>query len=199
MLSAKCSLLRLTALPIQEQRFYLQKQEFQDALWLRYGWKLSRVSSHCICGALYSADHNMICHHGGLPFIHHNELGNLTTSWLHEVYHDMACEPPLQPLTSKALVPASANRRDDARTDIQARGFWGRWQDAFLQMFSKLLFHWMLRNILVWTKALLGCCKTVLRPWSSQFMITICSLNYYSTFQSAQNCACFQSWLSKLS
>ena len=68
----------------------------------------------------------MICQHGGLTFIHHNELGNLTASWLHEVYHDMACEPPLQSPTGEALVPASANRRDDARVDIHARGFWGR-------------------------------------------------------------------------
>lgn len=43
----------------------------------------------------------------------------------------MAVEPPLQPLTGEALVPASANRRDDARADIHARGFWGRQQDTF--------------------------------------------------------------------
>ena len=32
MLSAKCSSLWLTALPIQEQGFYLHEQEFQDAI-----------------------------------------------------------------------------------------------------------------------------------------------------------------------
>ena len=55
----------------------------------------------------------MICHHSGLTFIHHNGLRDLTASWLHEV----AAEPPLQPLTGEALVPASANLRDDARAD----------------------------------------------------------------------------------
>ena len=53
----------------------------------------------------------MICYHGGLTFICHNEL---TTSWLHEVCHNVAVEPYLQPLTGKALVPASTNCRSDA-------------------------------------------------------------------------------------
>ena len=82
----------------------------------------------------------MICHHDGLTFIHHNELGNLTASWLHEVYHDMACEPPLQLLTGEALVPESANCRDDARVAIHARDFWGRCQAAFYTCFQNSCF-----------------------------------------------------------
>ena len=132
MMSAKCSSLWLTALPIQDQGFHLNKQEFQDALQLRYGWELSRVPSYCVCGASFSANHAMICHHGELTFIHHNELRVLTASWLHKVCHDVAVEPPSQPLNCEALVPTSANRRDDARADIHARSFWGRRQDAFL-------------------------------------------------------------------
>ena len=124
MLSATCSSLWLTALPIQEQGFYLHKQKFQDALRLRYGWELARVPSHCVCGASFGVDHAMICCHGGLTFTRHNELRDLTASWLHEVCHDVAVEPPLQPLTGEAIVPTSANRRDDARADIHARGFW---------------------------------------------------------------------------
>ena len=50
----------------------------------------------------------------------------MTASWLPEVCHDVVVEPPLQPLTGKALVPASANRRDDVMADIYTRGFWGR-------------------------------------------------------------------------
>ena len=80
----------------------------------------------------------MICHHGGLTFIHHNEVRNLTVSWLHEECHDVIVELPLQWLTSKAPVPASANRRDNARVDIHARGFWGRWQGVF---FDIRVFH----------------------------------------------------------
>ena len=94
----------------------------------------ARVPSHCVCGASFSVDHAMICRHGGLTFIRHNELRDLTASWLHEVCHDVAVEPPLQPLTGEAIVPASANRRDDARADIHARGFWGRRQGAFFDI-----------------------------------------------------------------
>ena len=107
-------------------RIYKLKQEFQDALRMRYGWELARVPSHCVCGASFSVDHAMICRHGGLTFIRHNELRDLTASWLHDVCHDVAVEPPLQPLTGEAIVPTSANCRDDARADIHARGFWGR-------------------------------------------------------------------------
>ena len=100
---------------------------------MRYGWELARVPSHCVCGASFSVDHAMICRHGGLTFICHNELRDLTVSWLHEVCHDVAVEPPLQPLTGEAIVPTSANCRDDARADIHVRGFWrGRRQGAFL-------------------------------------------------------------------
>ena len=70
----------------------------------------------------------MICRHGGLTFICHNKLRNLTASWLHEVCHDVAVEPPLKPLTGEALVPTSANCSDDARTVTHARGLWGRQQ-----------------------------------------------------------------------
>ena len=80
----------------------------------------------------------MICRHGGLTFIRHNELRDLTASWLHDVCHDVAVEPPLQPLTGEAIVPTSANCRDDARADIHARGFWGRRQGAF---FDIRVFH----------------------------------------------------------
>ena len=54
------------------------------------------------------------------------------------MWHDVAVEPPLQPLTGKALVSPFANCRDDARADIYARGFWGRQQVAF---FDIRVFH----------------------------------------------------------
>ena len=46
--------------------------------------------------------------------------------------------PPLLPLTGENIVPLSANRRDDARADIRATGFWGRQQCAF---FDIRVFH----------------------------------------------------------
>ena len=34
-----------------------------------------------------------ICQHGGLTFVCHNELCDLTAAWLQEVCHDVAVEP----------------------------------------------------------------------------------------------------------
>ena len=79
-----------------------------------------------VCGSSFSANHAMICQYGGLTFIHHNKLRDLTASWLQEVCHDVAVESPLQPLNGESLIPNSAVRDDDARVDIHARDFWGQ-------------------------------------------------------------------------
>ena len=135
LISVKCSSLWLTALPLQEQRFHLNKQEFRDALCLRYGWQLANIPSHCVCGTSFSVDHAMICRHGGLTFIHHNELRDLTAEWLQEVCHDVTVEPPLN---GELITPSSANCSNTARADIHARGFWGRRQGA---LFDVRVFH----------------------------------------------------------
>ena len=56
----------------------------------------------------------------------HNELRNFTASVMQEVCHDVALEPPLQPLDGEQL-PGIANVTNEfeARLDISARGFWG--------------------------------------------------------------------------
>ena len=68
----------LLASPLQDLGYHLTKQEFWDALHLRYGWTLLNTPSHCVCGSPFTADHAMICRHGGLTFVRHNEirLGN---------------------------------------------------------------------------------------------------------------------------
>jgi len=38
---------------------------------------------------------------------------------------------PLQTLSGGAIVPLTANKRDEAHADIYARRFWGRRQSAF--------------------------------------------------------------------
>ena len=138
LISVKCSSLWLTALPLQEQRFHLNKQEFRDALCLRYGWQLANIPSHCVCGTSFSVDHAMICRHGGLTFIRHNELRDLTAEWLQEVCHDVTVEPPLLPLNGELITPSSANCSNTAKADIHARGFWGRRQGA---LFDVRVFH----------------------------------------------------------
>ena len=112
-----------------KQGFHLMKQEFWDA---RYGWKLPNIPSHCVCGVSFSTDHAMICKHGGLTFVRHNALRNITAEWLSGICHDVSIEPPLQPLTGEFLEPKTANHQDEARADIHVRGFWGSGGVPFL-------------------------------------------------------------------
>jgi len=64
-------------------------------------------------------DRAMVCCHGGLTFIWHNELRDLTAGLLQEVCHDVQVEPPLLPLNGKAISPTSAIRSDEAHADIR--------------------------------------------------------------------------------
>ena len=123
----------LTVLPFRDLGFHLTKREFWDAIHLRYGWTLPIIPDHCVSGESgesFSPDHSMICCHGGLTFVRHNEIRDITAEWLERVCHDVI-EPPLQPLTGENVIPATANRQDDARADINVCGFWGYQQSAF--------------------------------------------------------------------
>ena len=68
----------LTVLPFHDQGFHLNKCEFWDAIHLRYGWTLPNIPDHCVCGESFSPDHAMICRHGGLTFVHHNQIRDIT-------------------------------------------------------------------------------------------------------------------------
>ena len=39
----------LTSLPLEESGYVLKKQEFWDALNLRFNWPMSRIPSKCVC------------------------------------------------------------------------------------------------------------------------------------------------------
>ena len=81
------------------------------------------------CGAQFTVDHAMICHIGGFPTIHHNEICDITASLLTEVCNNVATEPPLQPLSGESMTARSANTDDGACVDIRARS-----QDAFFDV-----------------------------------------------------------------
>ena len=75
----------LPLLPLRDQRFSMNKCEFQDALNIRYGWALKNTPRHCICGKMFTVDHAMTCHHGGLPTIRHNAIRDIMANLLSEV------------------------------------------------------------------------------------------------------------------
>ena len=78
----------------------------------------------------------MICPYGGLPISRHNEIRDITTKWLTDVCTDVEKEPQLQPLTGETILPRSANKQEEARVDIKAKGFWNRQQNAFFDVGS---------------------------------------------------------------
>ena len=80
----------------------------------------------------------MACQHGGLTFVRHDEIRDLTVERLNQLCFDVAIEPPLQILSCEAIVPLTSNKQDEALSDIHAWGFWVRRQDIF---FDVRIFH----------------------------------------------------------
>ena len=124
----------LTTLPIRAKGFNLNKQEFIDAIALRYGWPIEGLPNRCVCGAANEVNHTMICKKGGFICIRHDEVRDLTTSMLREVCHDVSIEPHLIPLNGEHMRYRTANTTNEARVDISARGFWSRGQRAFFDI-----------------------------------------------------------------
>ena len=124
----------LTALPIKDLGFSLNKQEFQDAVALRYSLPIKNLPSTCTCGKIFTTDHAMICKMGGFVTIRHNELRDTIHDMLSEVCVDVKKEPLLIPLTGEKLKNASSNKLDNARVDVSARDFWSKGQRAFFDI-----------------------------------------------------------------
>ena len=53
---------------------------------------------------------------------------------LDDVAHDVWIEPPLQALTGNEGLSNSANKENEARLDVAARGFWERREMAFFDV-----------------------------------------------------------------
>ena len=115
----------LTTIPVAEHGFTLHKQDFRDALCLRYGWRPSRLPSHCLCGEVFSVGHALSCPKGAFPSIRHNRIRDLFARFLTEVCPNVSIEPALQPLSGEAFSHRSANVEDAARLDVKAQNFWG--------------------------------------------------------------------------
>ena len=124
----------LTALPIEQKGFHLNKREFWDAVNLRYGWPFSRFPSKCACGDTFNLSHALSCKKGGFVTQRHNELRDMTADLLAEVCHDVSIEPMLNGLSGEQLSYASSNKSPEARLDISARGVWLKNQRAFFDV-----------------------------------------------------------------
>jgi len=55
----------LNAIPIEENRLALNKQEFRDSLCLRYNSPLPNLPSYYACGEMFTVNHALSCKKGG--------------------------------------------------------------------------------------------------------------------------------------
>ena len=90
-------------LPIQEHGCALHKGAFRDALCLLYGWQPNLLPSTCVCGKTFSIEHALNCPCGGYPSIRHNELRDITATFLTKVCHSVGTKPGLKPLSGEFL------------------------------------------------------------------------------------------------
>ena len=91
----------LTSLPLKDYGFRLNKQEFDDAIAMRYDFRVKDVSKKCVCGEGYKINHCLTCKKGGYINIRHNVVRYTTHEFLNEVCKDVKLESLLQPITSE--------------------------------------------------------------------------------------------------
>ena len=123
----------LTSLPLQKWGFLLNKQEFHDAICLRYNYAIKLAARVCACGQPYSVNHCLTCKLGGYVILRHNSIRDLFAELLSEVCKDVITEPPLLPLTGETL-PAGSNLSDGARLDISCRNLWSPLAKALIDV-----------------------------------------------------------------
>ena len=122
----------LSALPLQSLGYVLNKQEFRDAICLRYDWKIPHTPFHCRCGQKNSVDHTLNCRLGGYVTMRHNNIRNLEAHLLSDVCKDIKIEPELLPIGNNRTL--STNIADKARLDVSAVGIWSSMERTFLDV-----------------------------------------------------------------
>ena len=121
----------LTALPLKDHGYCLNKIEFKDAICLRYGWKIPNTPSICGCGMKNDINHTLICKKGGYVSMRHNNIRDINADFQREVCRDVATEPSLIPLDNEEIIGTEA---DGAAPDISSRGMWSNFEKTFFDV-----------------------------------------------------------------
>ena len=111
----------LTVLPIEEHGFTLTKNEFRDAILLRYNKVLTGMPSQFPCGQNYDVTHAMNCKKGVFIIMRHNNVRGFEVNLLKTTLNNVEIEPKLQKIDNEGLNGLAG---DDARPDMRARGVW---------------------------------------------------------------------------
>ena len=121
----------LSALPLKKLGYVLNKQEFPDAICLRYGWQIPQTPTYCGCGSKNDFDHILICKKGGYVSMRHNVLRDVEAALLTRVCTDVKVEPMLLPTNEERT---AGNTALGARLDISARGIWSRCEKTYMDV-----------------------------------------------------------------
>jgi hypothetical protein len=113
----------------------LHKRDFVDACYIRYGWTLLDLPVSCACGKAFDVQHALDCKLGGLRIIQHNEVRDTIAQCMREAGHTaVEVEPQLQALEGEVFEYKSANKDDEARSDIKCCGFWSNMRQAYFDV-----------------------------------------------------------------
>ena len=96
---------------------------------------MSFLSPTCCCGATFSLQHSLDCLIGGYRTLQHNEVRDLVADCLKEArFAGVETEPTLQMIAGESFKLKSANKEDDARSDVKCIGFWSRMRQAYFDL-----------------------------------------------------------------
>ena len=117
-------------MPIKEQNLDLNKEEFRDAISLRYNIPLKNLPTYCACGEKFNESHAMSCKKGGFGSSRHDNIRDLLTICLNKVF----TEPRLIPVSNENFKYKTANVSEEVRLDIKAKRFWRHRETAFFDV-----------------------------------------------------------------
>jgi len=125
----------VTATPLYDHGTVLHKGDFVDAIYMRYGWTLPDLPTTCSgCQCAFTLQHALECKVGGFRTIQHNEVRDVFAQVFRDAGHTVETEPLLQKLSGEGFEYKSANKDDDARSDIKVTGFWRELRQAYFDV-----------------------------------------------------------------
>ena len=124
----------ISALPLKSLGFVLNKQEFRDALRLRYCWTIDGIPKYCGCGSINDIVHALACKKGGYVSMRHNALRDGLANMMKDVCKDVQIEPSLMPVEPNNFNNARTTTAEGARLDISARGLISTFECTFFDV-----------------------------------------------------------------
>ncbi len=105
----------LATLPLKQLGYTLNKQEFRDALKLRYGISIPEMPKFCACGKANSINHTLDCKLGGYVHLRHNAVRDTEARLMREIATDVKIEPRLQDVSTNCVLLPGTITAEQAR------------------------------------------------------------------------------------